>query len=615
MFIRLFHSKILILCLFTGIGILVFANSFSNSFQYDDQVTVEYNRNIRTVKNIPYFFLKPRMLIAGKLHESGGHYRPLIISSYAINYAIGGLNPTGYHIVNLAFHAVSAFLIFLIIRAMSGSVWSFAAIAAGLIFLVHPFNSEAVNYITARSSVMSGFFYLLAFYFWVKYRSEKTAHFYIFSLLAFVAGMLCKEVVITLPVVLWLSDVYGFGRVRTGQTVTGSAWLLNWRNYMAYLPFVLIVAIPYLVIRIFSFGRLMPGFSRDIVTQILTELPVLVKHLQMFIFPAPLSVYHQVEIYKTFWSFPVIYSVIILLVYTFIAVFLFFKASQSWRVVSFFMLWFFIVLLPTTIIPLNDIFQENRGYMALVSFAVFAGVAIGELFRTKLKSAAVIVLAALLTVYSIVSFQRNMIWKDELTLWSDALNKTDKSPEVYTAISVAYRRAGMYNQAIEASEEALALGGQKNFVVHENLGMIYLAQRKLDMAAMELEKAAEGYPDKAQIHYNLGVVYYRQDRLDLAEKSFREALRIDPEYHKPYLNLGILYMRQGRAADAHQALVKAMSLSPGDLSSRFYLGILSEGTGNKEEAAQYYHQVLEHAGEGDKALLQDVRSRLEKIEQ
>src|SRR3989304_7949826 len=115
---RWLHTKGVILCLFAGIGILVYINSFSNLFQYDDQVTVEYNREIRTLRNIPYFFAKPKLLTAIILPQEAGHYRPLVITSYAINYALGGLSPVGYHLVNLAFHVGSAFLVFLIVRAM-----------------------------------------------------------------------------------------------------------------------------------------------------------------------------------------------------------------------------------------------------------------------------------------------------------------------------------------------------------------------------------------------------------------------------------------------------------------------------------------------------------------
>ncbi|MCC7202846.1 MAG: tetratricopeptide repeat protein [Nitrospirae bacterium] len=681
-----------ILCLLAGIGIIVYINSFSNSFQYDDQVTIEHNRDIRTLGNIPRFFVKPKLLTAVILPQEAGHYRPFVITSYAINYAIGGLNPAGYHIVNLALHVGSAFLIFLIVQAMlttgisspgEGGWWrlGLAGVSAGLIFLVHPFNSEAVNYITARSSVMSGLFYLLGFYCWVRFRNsppfasenapiqpsfprnlspqdlsgewesrtrpndldsrlrgndvfmticEPEAHdgsplnkvglkvvFYTASLLAFAAGMLSKEMVITLPIVFFLYDLY-FKDIRSsGVRSPGSVpgFLFNWRTYVPYIPFVLLVTAPYLYMRMSSFGRVLPHFTRDMGTQIFTELPVLIKHLQMFLIPIPLTVFHHVELYTGFWLFPVLSSALIILIYLAVAMFLFRTSMHTWRVVSFFLVWFFIVLLPVIVIPLNAVFQENRGYLAVMSFTVVAGVSIEELRRKRGWRQAVLALAALSAVYSVVTLHRNTVWKDELSLWSDAVKKAPLSPEVYTALGFAYRNAGLYPQAVGASEKALTLGGEGNYFAHENLGMVYMAQERWTMAAEELEKAIQGNSYKAQNHFNLGIVYDKLEKPDLAEREYKEALRLDQDYYRPYVKLGILYSRDGRIDEAIQTFSRALSVSPEQLLPRFFLGTLLEGTGRKEEARQYYMQIVEHGGEGDEAIVREARKRLELMGQ
>lgn len=613
-----------ILCLLAGIGIIVYINSFSNSFQYDDQVTIEYNRDIRTLGNIPHFFVKPKLLTAIILPQEAGHYRPFVITSYAINYAIGALNPAGYHIVNLALHVGSAFLIFLIVQAMLTSAMpgsgeagegrlGLAAVSASLIFLVHPFNSEAVNYITARSSVMSGLFYLLGFYCWVRFREAGAVRFYTASLLAFAAGMLSKEVAITLPIVFFLYDLY-FKDIRSsGVRPPGSVpgFLFNWHTYVPYIPFVLLVAAPYLYMRMTSFGRVLPHFKRDMGTQIFSQLPVLIKHLQMFLIPTPLTVFHHVELYTGFWLFPVLSSALIILIYLAVAMFLFRTSMHHWRVLSFFLVWFFIVLLPVIVIPLNAMFQENRGYLAVMSFTVVAGVSIEELRRKRGWRQAVLVLAALSTVYSVVTLHRNTVWKDELSLWSDAVKKAPLSPEVYTALGFAYRNAGLYPQAVGASEKALTLGGEGNYFAHENLGMVYMAQERWTMAAEELEKAVQGNSYKAQNHFNLGIVYDKLEKPDLAEKEYKEALRLDQDYYRPYVKLGILYSRDGRIEEAIQTFSRALSVSPEQLLPRFFLGTLLEGTGRKEEARQYYVQIVEQGGEGDEAIVREARKRLE----
>ena len=528
------YRDLLVLCLFVLVGMATYVNSLGNPFHYDDQHYIEDNRNIRTLENIPRFFTNPRTIAADP--QKAGHYRPLVVTSYAINYALGGLNPVGYHLVNLAFHVGSAFLVFLIVQAMLGGMGNggWAAPAAGIIFLVHPFNSEVVNYITARSSVMSGFFYLLGFYFWVRFRGLASGNysstvFYIAFLLAFAAGMLSKEVVITLPVVLWLYDLY-FGGRRLHASRSAHHALLSWPACIPYIPFVFIVVIPYMIVRGSSFGGVIPHFNRDIWTNIFTGLPVLIQYWKMFLIPLPLTPVHSVEIYKTFWSFTVIHSTLMLVIYLAIAILLSFILSRPWRLVSFFMLWFIIVLLPITIMPLNAIFQENMGYVAMVSFVILAGVIMGELWKTRIRKVALGGLVLITIVYSAGVVQRNMVWRDDLTLWSDAAKKAPEIPITHSSLGSAYRKAGMYDQAIGAYRKAQAVGGPKYYAAPYNLAQVYIAQERWDLAARELEKVKEILLDNSQnrddlgiVYNDLGMVYGKSGQLELAEKLFKEA--------------------------------------------------------------------------------------------
>ena len=528
-FTRVLSRSGLVLLIFLLIGSVTYLNSLNNHFQCDDDVVLVKNVNIREIGNIPRFFFDPSL--AANDPKLAGHYRPLVITSYAVNYALGGLSPVGYHLVNLAFHVGSAFLVFLIVRAMFTPTLSlplYTALAAGLIFLVHPFNSEAVNYTTARSSLMSGFFYLLGFYCWVRFREQasrsySSSRFYTASLLAFVAGMLSKEVVITLPIVLWLYDLYFGERRRT---------LLNWRTYIHYLPFVFIVVIPYIVLWVSSFGGVLPPFNRSIWTQIFTALPVLILHWKMFLMPLHLTPVHYVEVYKTFWSFSVIHSTLMLIIYVAIAILLYRILSRPCRLVSFFMLWFLIVLSPTTIVPLNAIFQENRGYLAVVSFVIPAGVIMGELWNTGIKKLVLAGLVLITIFYSAEVVQRNMVWRDDITLWSDAAKKAPEIPITYSSLGSAYRKAGMYDQAIGAYKKAQAVGGPAYYAARYNLAQVYIAQERWNLAALELEKVKEALLDNSQsrdrddlvtVYNDLEMVYGKSGQSELAEKISKEA--------------------------------------------------------------------------------------------
>lgn len=649
------YNNLVVFFIICVIGLIVFSNSLHNSFHFDDEAVIVYNRSIKQISNIPDFFVNPKLFFGDT--NIAGHYRPLVLTIYAISYGITGLNPVSYHIANLIFHIGTAFLVFLIVKAMTcGEVRSkksevrsgttearsqkgnnisglFAALAAGLIFLVHPFNSEAVNYITALSSIMSGFFYLLAFYCWIKFRSKRlevrtnltsnllllasnflplTSNFYLCSLLAFIAGMLSKEVVITLPIVLWLYDFY-FKDIPDSARRTQH--FLKWRNYLVYLPFVLIVIIPYFIIRLFLVGKALDKFQRDFWTQMFTELPVLVKHWYMFFVPTQLTPHHYVEIFRNFFTYEVISSALIMICYLSVAVFLFLRSSLSCRIISFFMFFFLMVLLPTTLIPLNTIFQENRGYLAIVSFVVIAGVIISLLNTTKLKWGGVAVLIIMISGYSIYTFQRNRIWKDDITLWSDALRKSPRSMEVYTSLAIAYRRAGEFGKSIDLSKKALALSGNENFFIHDNLGRMYIDMEKWELAAQEFEMAIKGYPSKADSHNELGTAYYRLNKLDKAEKAFLAAIKYDPYFYRPYFNIGVLYDRLGRREEAFNAYKKAIDLEPGHLRSHLNLGILLEEAGKRQEAVEYYLWVVQHKVADETNAAQEAQRRLEVLNQ
>ncbi len=534
------------------LAFIVYANSLNNSFHYDDKFYIKDNFYIRDTGNIPASFRHPSYLSVG---TPSGHYRPLLFTSYAINYYFDGLNPIGYRLVNLAFHTGSAILVFLIINAMSGSFY--IAIAAALIFAVHPFNSEVVNFISTRSSVMSAFFYLLAFWCWVKYRIRTNIPIYITSILAFLLGMLTKETVITLPIVLWLYDLY-FIPGRNG--IVGHA-----RRLVAHVPFVLIIATTYFAVHLFHWGSFIPNFKRDIFTQFYTEMPVLAKQIRLLFIPAGLNADHYVTIYND-PVIPVTGSLIFLILVIAIAIWLYRSPKIEWRVVSFFILWFFITLLPTTIMPLNAILQENRGYLAGLGFAMFAGIILYKITTLGIFNRwsgryiyifPVTGLALTLLVYSIGTIERNTVWRDGISLWKDAVMK---SPLSYRA--------------------------------HHNLAYSFEEAGEVKLAIREYQRVIEIDPSSDFTYYNLGRLYRGVGLTEDAIKAYREAVRINPGYYNVYNNLGIVYNDRGMYDQAIEEFKKAVTINPGYIMARMNLGKLYEKTGRMDLAANEFMAVI-----------------------
>ncbi len=553
--------KLLPLLLILILSGIVFYNSLGNSFHFDDSHHIVDNPYLKSLKDIPELFTDTRTFSVWE--GNNRHYRPLLMLTYSINYAIGGLNPFGYHIVNLAFHVGSAFLIFLIVQAihtpplLKGVQGGFfIALAAALIFAVHPFNSEVVNYISTRSSVMSAFFFLLAFYCWVRFRSQKvssyflllTSYFYIASLLAFLLGMLTKEVVITLPIVLWLYDFYF---VPVSCNNKRSAVVEHIKRLTVYLPFWLFVAIPYVLIRGVlvqrSGGVAFTVLPRSYYENLLMESSVLLKYIYLWLVPSNLSVEHKV------WRVPSIadgYTVLSIVVIAGLLVFalwLYRRSERRYAVVSFFILWYFIILSPLMVIPLNTVLQENRAYLAGIFFAVTAGILIwyfARMFSGLHLWAGISVLIVILFFCSAMTIARNKVWKDDLSLWTDAVRKSPSSARAHHFLALTYSKAGKVDTAIAEYEKALELEeGYSRAEIHNNLGSLYGNQRLWNLATQEFKTAIEINPRFYKAYNNLGTIYMVKGDMDEAARKFKEALYIYPGYTKARMNLEKVYER------------------------------------------------------------------------
>ncbi|MDD5435651.1 MAG: tetratricopeptide repeat protein [Nitrospira sp.] len=625
------HLKIeikifLLIAVFSSV---VYVNSLHNSFHFDDQHYVVANTYIRALSNIPSFFKGTQFSSFEK--EFATHYRPLLVASYSVNYAVGGLNPVGYHIVNLLFHIGSALLVFLILQAIlvssekleeqkaegrrlkaEGSKMDlisksiqhsaftghyFIPLASSLIFAVHPFNSEVVNYITARSSVMCSFFYLLAFYCWIKYRSQQTEArsqeqevrksliyyvlpitycFYLLSLLAFVLAILTKEIAITLPVMLFIYDLYfvrevGVRLLITHSSSRPSAFSLQSSVFSLirdYLPFTGLVAIPYLVFRS-SVLRWLIGMETSVIySNLLIQPIVLLRYLQLMFFPAGLTIDHIVTKPSAINDSAFILSVIAIL-FILLAGYHLFKKGREWKLLSFFILWFFITLLPTTLVPLNAILQENRGYLAGIVFPVFAGVLLMKLPMRL----AIAFLVIIISLYSAGTIRANAFWKNDFTLWSRAAGISPSSPRAHDNMGLAYMGMGDYNHAIQEFENTLNLNPQY-YLAYYNAGVAYQLQKRFDLARSSYEKCLEIKPDFFRVYYNLGIVYKKTGEIDKAISVYEKAVLIDPRHPFVYNNLGIVLTERGDFEKAESVFKRAIEIKPGYAKAYYNLGTL-----------------------------------------
>src|SRR5579864_2565733 len=179
-----------------GAAALVYTNALRLPFIYDDSLSIVENEHIRTLA-------LPGALFSDRENPTAG--RPLVNLSFALNYAIGGLNPVGYRLVNVGLHAACGLLIFALAAGVLRSANLGFAIA--LLWIVHPLNSETVDYVTERSESLMALFYLLTLYASVRALDRKhRGAWTVTATLACLAGMGCKESMATAPILVVLYD-------------------------------------------------------------------------------------------------------------------------------------------------------------------------------------------------------------------------------------------------------------------------------------------------------------------------------------------------------------------------------------------------------------------------
>ena len=296
------------------LGTALYAGGRANPFQYDDRHSIQYNPPLRSLANIPSFFTD---LHTFSSDSRGTMFRPLVLISYALNYALGGQAVQGYHWFNLFLHVLAAGLLYALLRR---AVDPTAAWVGALVFLLHPTHAELVNYLSSRSDLMVSCWYLGALLLVTQGRWGGTSA-------AYAGGLLSKEVAITLPLLAGLHR--GWSQVK-----------IHWR------PFVVLGLIGTGYLALISLNRFLPGSMakapRGWGEQVLTQLKAYVYYVWLFCMPVRLSVEHQFFV-SSGLDAPVILSGLLLASLCGLALF------QLRRVPAYGWAWFVLTLAPACV--------------------------------------------------------------------------------------------------------------------------------------------------------------------------------------------------------------------------------------------------------------------------
>ncbi|HDL65288.1 MAG TPA: tetratricopeptide repeat protein [Proteobacteria bacterium] len=621
--LRTFIFLLLIIC----IGIVVYLPAFQASFHLDDGPSIRDNTVIRHLNPEAIFNFWPT--------------RFFTYLSLAVTFRYAGLDPFLYHLGNFAIHLFNALVVFFLLRRIVGKYGMLPPLIGALIFLVHPLQTQAATYIIQRATSLAAGFYLLSILFYLKcfqvkknsFESESTSTgrfgylsvaYYILSLLSALCAMLTKEFTITLPGALILVEVL----VLRDRRVKSS------KKFFRLLPFIILLLIIPALTMIYSenphyndsgqvewlkeagvIDEAAPGHGESPRVYLLTQPRVFITYLRLLVLPIKQQVDYDYPKLFSLFNPAVIFP--LLVIFSFVILACFYRENNL-SIIAFGIFWFILTLLPeSSIIPIIDVIVEHRLYLplfgAVVVFTYFYG-SLARFRRTRfILGVAVVFLLGWLT------YQRNLVWRDPVSLWEDNVAKAPGRARIHGNLGKAYLDQGRYERAADEFKRLIEI--DPTFAgAYNNLAVIYIDHIKdYRLARKYIEASLALFPDYPAGYLNLGVIDLNNRKLRSAIKNFEKALELDPKSLLAYYNLGACYINLGdlygreaaslgsvkkqEKAEEKEALARdeyrraeeflrrGQSIWPEDPRFNVLLARLYKGMGKAEEAEEHFDKV------------------------
>lgn len=588
----------LLLFVFT---LIIYSNSLGGEFVYDDDYFIVKNVHIRNLENIPSFFVNPSAVAFAELAQDV--YRPLTTISYAFDYRLWGLDTFGYHLENVLLHALNAILVFILLQLIFGNIS--IAFLSSLLFACHPVQTEAVAWISGRSSVLFLFFYLASFIFYLLFIKRRKSIYFVFSLILFFKALFSKEMAISLPLLLVLYDIHFAPKEDLKKKV------LRLAPYFALTAFFIIVRFTILN-RVSQCG----WWGGSPYHTLLTMLVVLGEYVKLMIAPIKLCAFYMTTVYTSFAAAKVLMSAAFIVILIASLPFIF-KRSRG---ASFAIAFFFIALLPVSnIVPLRALMAERFLYLPSIGFCILVSILLVKLAEGKhsiiklnSRRLAVIIAAVLVLLYSVRTMMRNEDWKSQIAITNSILKIDPLNQWALTTLGVAYSDLGQYETAIKPLVKAIMLS--KDYFAPKNvLGFCYLELGRHDEAIKILTDALKIKPYNLEALSSLGVAYAQTKKYSEAIQQFERAIKADPSFVNGYMNLATTYSQMDENAKAIQVYKQAAASTKSTESiaiAYVRIGDVYMKLKDFEMAGAYYEKALALCGSGMVELKKLVTDRL-----
>ncbi len=560
---------------------LAYANGLGGGFHFDDTHVVQDNLAIRSLANVPRFYVDPTTSSASPPNRV---LRPLLMTTFALNYSLSGLDARSYHVVNVVLHWLVAWLVFGIVRRhlWLGDAGAPIGLVAALVVALHPLNTSAVDYVSARSALLNAACYLGAFDAALRGRRP-------LAVVLLVGAMLTKEIAVTLPLALlgWRlvsPDADAKSRVPGWFVATLAGVAIAGLAYRAWImPPALIAAVHD------------PRQTR--LAYFMTEWSALLYYLRLFVWPNALVVdradYPMVETFRQpqAWA-----SLAALLGLGTLA----WRARRRCPALTFAAVWYVVSLAAeSTIFPLAEPVNEHRPYLAMLGLGTatalalwWAATTVARLVPVRALQALAVLTVVLCAGLAAATVARNAVWRDDYALWKDATEKAPTNARAWTNAGLAALNAGRLDEARTLLTTAHALSPCYAYALL-NLSAL---DRRAGNPADALRWATEAVgcrPELALTHYYRAAALETNERMDDALAEYRTATRLDPGHPGAWHDEAKLLERREEWADAADAYERAFDLDPRRDDAGVEAGVIRHRRlGDPARAVALYRRVL-----------------------
>jgi Flp pilus assembly protein TadD len=578
---RLFSSRrcaFIFALVLAAVTILVYRPAGNGGFLWDDDVYITNNELLTAPDGLRRIWFSL---------DSPSQYFPLVYTTFRIEHALWGLNPTGYHWVNLLLHIANALLLWAVLaRLKVPGAW-----LAGAIFALHPVQLESVAWITERKNVLMGFFFLLTLLAWIAFVDERIRRswiFYCLALIFYALALSAKATACTLPAALFLI-----------------LWLqkkpITMRRLMQIVPFVVFgIGVGLLAV---WWERYHQGTNRGVFTflspieRILVASRAVWFYLSKIFWPSKLTF-----IYPRWNISPAhLFDYIWLLAGIAASVTIYFLRRYVGRSVEVAAAFFVATLTPVLGFIMLFTFRytfvaDHYQYLACIGPIALASAGMVSLSDKFAQYRAVIVSVALLVVASLgtLTWRQAATYGDIETLWRTTLARNPECWMAHTNLGLVLFEKGKIDDAIAHYRSALKM--QPDWWDAEyNLGTALLAKGQVDEAILHCEKAVSMRPTDPDAQVSLGNLFLQKGRIDEAITHYQKAITVHPDHFLARYGLGHALLEKGDLDSAIQVCRSALLLRPLDADCHTTLAIALEEKGNPAEAIQHYQKALELA--------------------